>query len=747
MPAPPLQTRAIGQPLERVDGRLKVTGAATYAHEFQLPGAAQAVLVGSTIARGTLKELDTAEAEKAPGVLKVLTHLNAPKLKSPSGGPGAMGGGIRIEQRAPLSDAIISYAGQYIAVVVARTLEQARAAARLIRARYEAQPPVLTFAAAAESARKPAQSFGEKLQETKGDPQKAFAETSLVQVDQTYSTPAETHNPMENSATTAWWESPEKLVLYDSTQHVKGVQDIAAAAFGLKRENVRVICPFVGGGFGCKGPVWPHTLLAALAAKVAGVPVKLELSRAQMFSGTGHRTPTRQRIQLAAGKDGRLQAVAQHADIATSPVGEFTEACAFGGAKVMYASPAISFSHTLHTLNTGQTSFMRAPGECPGSYAFECAIDELAAVLKMDPVALRLLNDAREHPLKGIPFSTRNLTRCYKLGAEKFGWADRKPEARSMRVGRDFIGWGVASACYPANQWNATVRMRLQDDGLVLIQCAAHDLGTGAYTALTQIAADALGLEPAKIKLELGHSDFPEGPVAGGSNTTATVGSGLVAAADVLAEKLGRLTVDDPKSSLYRANAKDLRLDAPGRLVGPDGGKGESILDILERAKVKVLEAEGTQKMSAPGKLAFHSFGAHFCEIRLDPDTCMVRVSRVVSVMDCGRVINPRTGASQILGGVVMGLGMALSEETIHDPATGLPVTRNLADYHVPVHADTAAMEVHFVGEPDLEFNSMGARGMGEIGVTGIAAAVANAVYHATGKRVRDLPITPSKLV
>ena len=740
-----LKAQSMGQPLDRVDGRLKVTGAATYPAEFHPAGLLYGHLVTSRIARGTITAIDSAAAEKAPGVRAVLTHLNAPKLPEPPNAQKAEG--IRLEQRVPFSDARISYGGQYVGVVVADTLEQARFAADLLTVSYAAETPALRKEDALET-KQPAENNGEKLQFSKGDVEAALKNADFTRVEQTYSTPTETHNPMENSATIASWESPEKLVLYDATQYVKGAQSIVARAFGLKREDVRVICPFVGGAFGCKGPVWPHTLVAAMAARAVGKPVRIELTRAQMFSGTGHRSATSQRVALAASKDGRLQAIRHQSDGFTSPVGMYVEACGIGSTHVLYDAPAIEFGHTIHTVNIGQSSFMRAPGECPGTYAVECAMDELATALALDPLELRMLNNSPNHPTKGIPFSTKFLGDCYKVGAEKFGWGRRQAAPRSMKDGRLLVGWGVATATYPANQWAATVWMQLTADGTALVRCATHDLGTGASTAFTQISADALGLPAAKIKFELGSSDYPFGPVAGGSNSTATVGSAIVLAARALQQKLADLAVANAKSTLYRANAKEVVVVGPGRLgLVSNPGKSVSYADVLSAAGLPSIDAEGELKEEKNAKSAFQSFGAQFCEVKIDPDLPLVHVTRFVSVMDCGRVINSKLGASQILGGIVMGIGMALEEETHYDPRTGLPVTRNLADYHVPVHADINAIDVTFVGEPDLQFNPMGARGMGEIGNTGTAAAVANAVFHATGRRVRDLPITPDKLL
>ena len=744
--AAPFIARSTGTSFSRVDGRLKVTGGAKYPAEFAPQDTLYAWAVTSTISKGTITGIDISAAEQAPGVKAILTHLNAPKLAEPPNDKKTAG--IRIEERIPFSDAVVSYGGQYVGLVIADTFENARAASALLKITYATERHALTKNEALETAKSPEKNNGEQIQVKKGDTDSALKGNDLIRIAEIYSTPTEMHNPMECSATVAHWIASDRLTIYDTTQYVKGAQAIVAHAFGLKPENVRVICPYVGGAFGCKGPVWPHTFLAVMAARAAGAPVKLEVTRQQMFSCTGHRTPTFQKIALAARKDGKLQAILHQSENYTSPVGAWIEPCGIGSSNVLYDAPAIEFTHTAYAVNIGQPSFMRAPGECPGTYAMECAMDELACALKMDPVQLRLVNDSPKHPIKGIPWSSKYLRKCFEVGAEKFGWKGRTPEPRSMKDGRLLVGWGVATATYPAYQWEAEVRMELKEDGTALVQCASHDLGTGAYTAFTQISADALGLSPENMKFELGSSDLPMGPVAGGSNSTATVGSAIVAAARKLHEKLSALAVADEKSPLHGTDPAALEMVFPGRLgLKSDHVKSDAFRDILKRASLKRLEATGSQKEEKSEQKAFQSFGAQFCEVKIDPDLPLVSVTRFVSVMDCGRVINLKTGGSQIIGGVVMGIGMALEEETFYDPASGLPVTRNLADYHVPVNADIHAIEFHTVGEPDYAFNPMGARGMGEIGITGAAAAVANAVYHATGKRVRDLPITLDKLL
>lgn len=740
----------MGPARNRVDGRLKVTGAAKYSVEFEVPKCAHGWTVESNIAKGKITAIDTKAAQAVPGVLAVLTHLNMPKFNTaPKKEERGGGGGIRNEERFPLSDNSVHYAGQYVGLVIAETLEQARYAASLVKVSYAPEEPLLTMEAAVKVAKQPEKNRDEKMQIAKGDVAPALKESGLVKIEQTYITPTETHNPIEMSGTIALWEDDKKLTLYDATQFVKGVQNVVSRAFGLELENVRIICPFVGGAFGCKGAVWMHVLLAAMGAKVAGVPVKVHVTRRNMFVGAGHRTPTRQTLSLAATRDGKLQAIQHVSETLTSTVGEFNESCGARSTGLMYESPTIRVQETVYPINVSTPTFMRAPGECPGSYALECALDELAIALKMDPVAVRLANHADNHPTKNLPFSAKHLKEAYQLGAEKFGWAKRNAEPRSMRDGDLLVGWGMATATYPAHKMSAAAKVQLRANNTATVQCATHDLGTGAYTAFTQISSEQLGLPFESITFELGKSDFPFGPVAGGSNSTGTVGTAIHDAAVLLHQALAELAGKDPKSPLYNAKLDDIAMVAEGRIgIVTETAKSDSFSDILKRAGKDSIEVQSEQKQPEPSKThAFQSWGAHFCEVKIDPLLPRVQVTRVVSVMNCGRIISAKTARSQIIGGVVMGLGMALTEETSYDPATGLPVIRNLADYHVPTNADVPEIEVAFVGEPDFKFNPIGARGMGEIGVTGIAAAIANAVYHATGKRVRDLPITPDKLI
>ncbi len=739
----------LGPARSRVDGPLKVTGSAKYAVEFEIPKCAYAWPVESNIAHGQISLIDSKAARAAIGVLAVLTHENAPKLKDLGGSDeDSMAQGIRNEERPPLADNEVHYAGQYVALVVAQTIEQARYAASLVRVTYLASPPMLTLQDA-NKAKKPKKQQDERIQLKKGDVEPALANNNIVHVQATYRTPTETHNPIETSGTIAAWEGTNKLTVWDATQFVKGVQSILARSYGIELRNVRVICPFVGGAFGCKGAVWPHVLLATMAAKATGVPVKFHIPRKAMFTGTGHRTPTWQTISLAATSNGKLQAIKHVTETLTSPVGDFVETCGARSTGVMYASETIRVEETVYPVNIATPTFMRAPGECPGVFALECALDELSYQLQMDPVELRLANHADNHPIKDVPFSAKHLKEAYQVGAEKFGWSKRNHQAGQTRDGNLFVGWGMATATYPAHKWAAAAKAILKADGSATVQCATHDLGTGAYTAFTQISSEQLGIPFEKVTFELGKSDFPFGPVAGGSNSTATVGTAIHDVAQLMHQALAELAVKDAMSPLHGLRPNDIKMVAPGRIgLKKEPAKSDSYSEILQRAGKKTLEVESQLKEPEENKkLAFQSWGAHFCEVKIDPLLPRVQVTRVVSAMNCGRVVSYKTARSQILGGVVMGIGMALMEETAYDPKTGMPVTANLAEYHIPTNADIPPIDVHFVGEPDFAFNPIGARGMGEIGITGIAAAIANAVYHATGKRVRELPITQDKLI
>jgi xanthine dehydrogenase YagR molybdenum-binding subunit len=736
--------QAVGKPMNRVDGRLKVTGAARYSAEFPQDKLAYAVLIGSTIARGNIKSIDISAAEKLPGVLAILTHLNATKFVAM---PGMMQGGAAAENRIPLQDGNIHHSGQYVGVAIADTLERATHAASLVRVAYEEQPPITKMERDRAAMPKGMVGFSKPADTERGNLAQGLAEAE-VRVDQTYTTPTEHHNPMEPHATTAVWEG-EKLTVYDSTQNTFGVRATLAKAFGLPEENVRVICQFIGGAFGCKGSMWSHVPLAALAARSVNRPVKVVLTRPQMFASVGHRAQTEQQIILGAKRDGRLTALAHKgiSDSCEEAIGEFVEPFT-KSTHMMYATPNLQTSQRVVRVNKGKPTFMRAPGETPGMYALEAALDELAYAVKLDPIELRLRNHADADPDSSLPWSSKSLKESYQLGAEKFGWSRRNPEPRSMRDGRYLIGMGMASATYPVVRFPASATTRIMQDGSVVVQSGTHEMGTGTATVMAQAIADVLGIPFERVKFELGDTAMPRAPVSGGSATVASVGSAVVGATQTALAKVLEIARADKRSPLYNIPDSELAIEGGKIFVKSDKGKTETYESVLKRQNLKMVEANFDAKFDQPEKkYSMHSFGAQFAEVRVDPDFGTVRVTRFVGAFGAGRILNLKTARSQMIGGIVMGIGMALLEETITDSRFGRIVNPNLGEYHVPVNADIPAIEAYFVEETDPHVNVIGAKGVGEVGITGVAAAVANAVYHATGKRIRDLPITPDKLL
>jgi xanthine dehydrogenase YagR molybdenum-binding subunit len=677
-------TRTLGTPVERIEGREKVAGEALYAAEHAPGGVVHAVIVQAGIVKGAVASIDSVEAVALPGVLGVLAAENAPEL------PGGEG------ELAVLQSPRVAYRGQIVAAVIAETLETARQAARLVRVVYEAVAHDVELRPDHPGLYAPEKVNPNFPTDTQEGDVEAALRAAAVRIDETYTTPAEHNNPMEPHATVAAWDGG-RLRLYDSTQGAWSTAQTVARVFGIDPKRVRVISPHVGGGFGSKGTPRPHVVLAAMCAKHVGRPVKLAVTRQQMFTLTGYRTPTIQRLQLGADADGRLQAIAHDVIEQTSTVQEFAEQTAVV-TRMMYAAPSRRTTHRLVALDLPTPSWMRAPGECPGMYALESALDELAIACGVDPIELRIRNDPESDPESGNPFSTRNLVACLRDGAGRFGWADR-PAAGSRREGRWRIGMGVASSTYPARRAAATAHATAAGDGTYAIRITAADIGTGARTVLTQIAADELGVPLDRVRVEIGDSDSGQAMVAGGSMGTSSWGAAIV--------------------------------DACRRLRA---GETEVHVDTAESAAEKV-------------PFARHAFGAQFVEVRVDADTGEIRVPRALGMFACGRILNPMTARSQFLGGMTMGLGMALFEETILDRVTGSYVNRDLAMYHVPTNADVGEIEVGWIDEEDTTVNPMGSKGIGEIGIVGTAAAVANAVYNATRVRVRDLPITPDKLV
>jgi xanthine dehydrogenase YagR molybdenum-binding subunit len=733
----------IGQPISRVDGIRKVTGTATFSAEHKIPRLAHAVLVTSTVPNGRILRVDSAEAEKMRGVISVMTHLNAPRL--PSAGKAAAGQPPAGRVLNLLQDDRVHYNNQPVAVVVADTFEHAVDAARHVRMSYRADQAMTDFEKAKLQQVDPKKAKDGPADTSRGKLEDGIA-AGVAQIDVAYRTPVEHHNPMEPHATIAVWEG-DHLTLYDSTQSVTGDRNTVAKTLGISPDKVRVICPYVGGGFGSKGSTWSHVVLAAMAARRAGRPVKLVLDRPQMFGPVGHRPHTEQRMLLAAAKDGALTAVRHNVVASTSFQEDWLETSALV-TRMMYASPNQQTTHRLARLNTGTPTFMRAPGEASGSFALECAMDELAYELKVDPIDLRLRNYAGRDPEKNKPWSSNALRECYRVGAERFGWARRDPRPLAMKDGNTLIGMGMASATYPANRSAASATARILPDGSAVVQSGTQDLGTGTYTVMTQVAAEALGLPPDKVRFELGDSALPKAPVSGGSQSVASVSPAVQAAAAAVRAKLVALAIADRKSPLSGAIAEDVASDKGWLMLRSAPDRREPYAAVLARNGGRALEASAEAKPgSEKEEYSMHAFGAVFAEVHVDAELGEIRVPRITAAYGVGQLLNEKTGHSQLMGGVVWGVGMALMEATEYDLRTGRPVNANLAEYHVPVNADIGVIDIVVVPEQDAHINPLGAKGIGEIGITGVAAAIANAVYHATGKRVRDLPITLDKVL
>lgn len=758
----------VGQPLSRVDGRAKVTGQARYSAEYNhLPGLVHAVFKTSDVAKGRITGFDTSAAQREPGVLAILTHQNLPPLaKTPNTPEGkkAIGGGVQMGFL-PLTSDQVHYAGQPVALVVADTLEHAQYAAALLRVQVAPEAPVVSYQDPRAELFDPAKVQNGKVpgKSGRGDAQAAFA-GAPVQLTATYHHAINHHSPMEPGATTAHWEAPDRLTVYDTAQGVANTQKSLSAMTGLPVENVRVVNKYLGGGFGCKGSTWPHTILAAQAAKAVGRPVKLVLTRPQMFTGMGHREDQEQTLRVGATKEGKLLALLHEKRSTTSPWDNYAEP----NSKIvdlLYACPTFHSEYQLARANVMTSTFTRAPGEFPGSFALECSMDDLAAQLGLDPIQIRLLNHADKDPTNGKPWSSKSLKECYQRGAELFGWQKRNPKNGQTRDGKLLVGYGMATASYPVHNAQGNARVRLYADGHAVVQAGATDLGTGTYTVITQVAADALGLAPDKIRFELGDTQLPTTIISGGSMAAGTVASSVYLAAQDVWQRLTKVAVMDAKSPLYRAKPEAVEV-VKGRLqLKADPTKGEDFAALMSRASMGDVEGTATGRYGAgyesaqaalnanpmkkdeAGGHSMHSFGAHFCEVKVDPELGTVRISRWVSVIGGGRILNPKTARSQIMGGAIFGIGAALMEGTVRDPKLGRYTNASLADYHIPVNADIPDMTVEFVDEHDPYINAMGVKGIGEIAIVGVSAAIGNAIFHATGRRLRSLPITPDKVL
>ena len=702
-----VEHKVIGRPMDRVDGPLKVRGAATYASDVTYPDMTHAALVQSTVAAGRIRRIDTSRAKVAPGVIAVITHENSPALGSP---PAEL---FFPSARYPLEDDRILHHGQHVGIVVAESPAQALAAARLVTVEYDETSPVLGIENPdAAIVRNP---FG--FDQSRGDVAAALAAADVV-YDQTFHIAAESNNPMGLFATVAVWDG-DRLVVHDATQFPRLVRRVLAAHFGLPEEKVRVLVPYLGGGFGAGLRAWPHTILTAVAARMIGRSVKIVLSRPQMFNSTGHRPETRQRVRLGATRAGQLVAI-DHEGTSTRGIAEYNPEFITFGTGAAYACPNVATRDAQVKLNIPSPNAMRGPGAVEGNFAIESALDELADQLQIDPIELRLLNYAEVHPQSGLPWSGKALRDCYRVGAERFGWARRDARVGSMRKGHLLVGYGMASVAY---EWYVTpcqAKLSVGRDGRAHLRSAATDIGTGTYTIATQMVAELLRIDPRQVQVSIGDTDLPPSPQSGGSGLAASLAGAIENAAANLLRKFDELR---------------------------GGRTGESYGDILARHGLDELSADG-EKTPHPEQASVApspAFAAQFAEVHIDPDLGLLRVARMVTVVDGGRILNDKLARSQVTGAVVMGIGMTLLEETTFD-ATGRIANATLGDYLVPVNADIPDLDVVFVGEPD-RFNALGVKGVGEIGIIGVAAAIANAVYHATGRRFRSLPITIDQLL
>jgi xanthine dehydrogenase YagR molybdenum-binding subunit len=730
----------IGAAVPRIDGPLKTTGSAMYASDYNFPRMAYAVPVRSTVANGRIVSIDASRAQRMPGALLVLHRGNiGPLFRNGSGGRNS-------ENRPPFEDDTVYYWGQYVALAVAETFEQAQAAAAAVEVRYDSKPPDVATSLDDSMAAIGAPG-GPRLMSHRGDSEAAFA-AAPVQVDETYVTPVETHNPMEMHATVAVWNG-KKLTLYESSQGVVNHHTVMAQVLGIPNENLEVISRFIGSGFGGKLFPWPHSAMCAAAARQLNRPVKLTLSRQMMFSNVGHRPRTRQRMRLGATPDGKLVSLQQDYRNHTSFTDDIRENCG-EATPFLYSVPNLTVSAALLKRNVGTPTPMRGPGAVPGLFALESAMDELAIKLKMDPVQLRLGLDTLTDEESGKPFSSRHLKECLQVGAEKFGWSRRTPEVGSMRRGDLVLGWGVAAASWGAGQGLSQASISLRADGSARVSSATQDIGTGTYTVIAQVVSDKTGIPVDKVEVVLGDSSLVPGPMSGGSTATASVLPSIVDAVASATRIVMNTAIKTKGSPFENKDAAALAMTA-GRVHLKDqpASTGVPFGELLRMANLASAEGEGKSNGRGPkaNDYSFHSFGAQFVEVEWDPGIAKLRVSRVVTVIDGGRIINKRTATNQIAGAVVMGVGMGMLEKTIYDPRNGHPVNDNFADYLVPTSADLPLIDVTFLDIPDPLMGEYGARGIGEIGLAGVAPAMTAAVYHATGVRVRELPISVEDLL
>jgi xanthine dehydrogenase YagR molybdenum-binding subunit len=729
----------IGTPTSRVDGRDKVTGAAKYAGEFNVPDLAYGSIVTSTIAKGRIARIDASEALRVEGVLGVLTHENRPPMAASD---SAYKDDVAPEKGSPfrpLYDDKVLFSGQPIAVVLATEWETARFAASLVHAAYEPKPHSTDFFAGRDRA------FAvEKPEKPRGNAAKAYA-AAAVRHEAEYFIPTEHHNPMELYASTVVWDGGGKLTVYDKTQGVQNVQRYLCGVFEMKPDDLRVVSPYVGGAFGSGLRPQYEAVLAVLAARALERSVRLVLTRRQMY-GLGYRPASIERLALGANDGGTLAAITHEAITETSQYEDFSRNDT-GWSGLLYTCANTKYVHSLVRVDRPTSCDMRAPGAATGVHALECAMDELAVALKIDPIELRLRCYSERDQNQDVPYTSKALRECYRQGAQAFGWEKRNAEPRSMRDGSDLVGWGMATGVWEALQMPFAVRITLTANGHAEVDCAASDIGTGTYTIMAQVAADMLGLPLDNITVRLGDSSLPLAQVEGGSWTAASVSQAIANAADDIRNELLRLAKAMPNSPLAAAKPGDVAL-VDGKIASrADAGIAVSIADAMRHSGADRVARERASDFKDDSAHARNTHSAIFAEVKVDEELGVIRVTRVVSAVAAGRILNTKTAHSQIMGGAVWGIGMALHEETLVDHAFGRVMNADIAEYHVPVNADVHDIDVIFVDEPDAIINPLGIKGVGEIGIVGVAAAIANAVYHATGKRIRDLPITLDKVL
>ncbi len=734
--------------IDRVTGKAVVTGNAKYAAEHELNNIAYGILVGSTIANGSISSIDTKSAERAPGVISVITYLNTPKvpgydydagaspIKSPTGGKG-----LQI-----FNGPYIYFNGQPIALVIADTIERAVYAASLVKANYKKEKPETDFDDAGKSV---TALEGPRYKDyVRGDADAAKA--GAVKIEAEYVVPIEVHSPMELHAITAMWNGDNKVTVYDKTQGVESTQHSIMNAFKLKEEDVQVYAPFVGGGFGSALRTWPHEIAALLGARKTGRPIKLMLTRDQMFYLVGYRPYTLQKMQLSAGTDGKLIGISHTSDSITSMYEEFNER-SVNVSRIMYDCPNVVTHYSVYPFNVSTPTAMRGPGEATGAFALECALDELAYQLNMDPLDLRLKNYAEKDPDTGKPYSTKFLKEAYQLAADKIGWKERDPKPGTMKEGNWLLGYGMSTGVFGAHRGSAKAIATLFADGTLVLQSAVSDSGPGTATAMVNIASGEMGIAPEKVSFELGDSSMPSGPTQGGSSTTATLGSAVHDACASLKLKLLDLAKENSvfhTTEIHIVKPEDIVFENGYMILAADRTRKILYTDLLKYNKLNQLEITVESKPNDVMKdYVAYSYSAHFVKVLVHPANGMVRIKQVATAGDAGKIISYKTAESQMIGGVVGGIGMALMEEGVIDNRYGRWINDSFADYHVPIQADVPHIDAMFVNKPDFILNPIGAKGMGEIALIGFAAAVANAVYHATGKRIRKLPVTPDKVI